>query len=385
MITQYRMRAWSALLMLSLTLLALPASGKTPGATGIVASIDNAPVVANGDVAGAPTDYLITLDGSLDPNAAGRSLRAGKTIKVFLPPEFDLSELNPAYPVEDVPFPFPPVPPLPERPCLPGNLQCSTVIILRGWPQDPLFPPRLFYRTSIDEVDNAIVITAEQDIVQSPGIKQIHLIFSGLTNPKPGFYRLKIEAETGPDGSVETGEGLLRVRSKPAPSINVTAVFVKALSGQLEGGVACGPGTNPPNPDNPIYQNTALNAPAPFAWSFLVWGDNGEPLDDLKLRRIAHNFYKLERASGSKLPWWKRAVGYVQIETPPGARNQRIEQIDCPQLLPQTPVIGATPGVGPQPVGRLDLKFTAGNKAGVYRTKLWLRRGNKVEMVVTAE
>ena len=44
------------------------------GAAGIVASIEKAPVVADGDVSGKPTDYVITLDGSLDPYVTGRGL-----------------------------------------------------------------------------------------------------------------------------------------------------------------------------------------------------------------------------------------------------------------------------------------------------------------------
>ena len=177
-----------ALVILTLFALAQPALAGNTGTTGIIASIDNAPVVSNGDVTGAPTDYLITLDGSLDPNVAGRSLLTGRTIKIFMPPEFDLSNIDPAYPLNDVPFPFPPVPPLPEQPCLPGNLQCSTVIVLRGWPQDPLFPPVLFTKLSVDPIDNALVVTAQQDITQSPGIKQIHLILNGVRNPAPGLY-----------------------------------------------------------------------------------------------------------------------------------------------------------------------------------------------------
>jgi hypothetical protein len=49
------------------------------------------------------------------------------------------------------------------------------------------------------------------------------------------------------------------------------------------------------------------------------------------------------------------------------------------------PVIAATPGIGPQPVGRLDMQFRAGNKPGVYTTKISLHNGNAVEMVVRAE
>ena len=49
-------------------------------ASGLVASIDKAPVIADGDVQGMPTDYVITFEGSLAPDVTGRSLAAGDVI-----------------------------------------------------------------------------------------------------------------------------------------------------------------------------------------------------------------------------------------------------------------------------------------------------------------
>jgi len=40
--------------------------------------------------------------------------------------------------------------------------------------------------------------------------------------------------------------------------------------------------------------------------------------------------------------------------------------------LPWAPVIAGTPGIGPQPVGRLDLLFWTGSEAGGYTTTLSL-------------
>ncbi|MEM1173277.1 MAG: hypothetical protein AAGI27_00570 [Pseudomonadota bacterium] len=379
--------------MLGLPLLLLMASSWAgDGATGIIQSIRNAPVIADGNVAGQPLDVLITLDGSLDPNSAGRSLMTGDTIRVVFPPEFDLGNIDPAYPLNNIPFPFPPPPasPLPERPCLPGNLQCTTAVILKGWPQNPLFPPILSTTLSVDLADNALVFTAARDITESPGIKQLHLILNGVTNPAPGNYRIRVEAETGPGGSLETGEALLRIIKRAAPSINPTSVFVKALSGQLEGGVACGPGTNPPNADNPVYQDTLVNSAAPFAWTFILWGRDGVPLDNVHIERVSRNYYRLVRDNpDARGPWWRRlrerVVGHIKIDAPPGARHQLIEQIDCPGSLPQAPVIAATPGIGPQPAGRLDLQFHAGDTPGVYTSKLWLVGGNVTTKVVTAD
>lgn len=355
------------------------------GATGIVASIVKAPVVADGDVTGKPFDYVINLDGSLDPRVLGRGIPANGTIKIFFPPEIDLGNIDPAYPIGTPPVMGP-------LPCVPGNLQCTTLVLLRGWPQDPLFPPFLFHSLSVDVPNNALVITAVKDIGlmagvdRAPYIKQIHLILNGVLNPAPGIYTLRVEAETGRDGSVESGQGNFVVLRKTKPSINVTSVFVKALSGQLPGGPACGPGSNPPNIDNPVYQDTGVGEDAPFAWTFLLWGKNNEPLDGVTLRRVNRNLWHMVRENGddSDSDSDDEVIGRIRIKGPQGARDHGVRQIECPTLMPFAPVIAATPGIGPQPVGRLDLQFTAGDTPGIYRTTLKMKNGNSVEMVVTA-
>jgi hypothetical protein len=53
--------------------------------------------------------------------------------------------------------------------------------------------------------------------------------------------------------------------------------------------------------------------------------------------------------------------------------------------MPFAPVIAATPGIGPQPVGRLDLLFRAGTAAGRYTTTISMNNGNSVRMIVDAE
>ena len=374
-----------------LTLALGNASAGDAGATGIVASIDKAPVVADGDVTGMPFDYVITLDGSLDPQVLGRGIAAGGAIKVFLPWEFDLGSIDVAnYPIATPPVPFPPVPPLPDKPCIPGNLQCTTAVILRGWPQDPLFPPVLFHTMAIDYAENALVFTAVQNIGLVPGaapapyIKQIHLILNGLRNPAPGTYTVRVEAQTGPDGAVESGEGQLVVRSKTRPSINITSVFVPPLAGG-----ACGPGDAPPNPDNPVYQTTAIGEDAPFVWSFLLWGKNNEPLDNVWLHKVGRHHWLMLRNDDRRFRW-RDIVGRLRVDGPKGSRgfdvrlNNDDPAFNCPTLIPMAPVIASTPGIGPQPVGRLDLQFTAGDMAGIYKTTLWINDGNSVEMVVSA-
>ena len=374
-------------------LLAAPATvlANQPGATGIVASIEKAPVVADGDVTGKPFDYVITFDGSQDPQVLGRGIKAGGTIRIYLPGEFDLASIDTEnFPVATPPVPFPPVPPLPDKPCIPGNLQCTTAVILRGWPQDPLFPPVLFHTMSIDLADNAIVLTAARDIGLTPGetaapyIKQVHLILNGLTNPAPGVYTVRVEAETGPDGSLESGQGQLVVRHKTKPSINITSVFVPPLTMD-----ACGPGDPPPNPDNPIYQTTGVGEDAPFVWTFLLWGEDNEPLDNVWLHRVGRHHWLMLRNEDRRFRL-RDIVGRLRVNAPRGARdfdvqlNNQYRGLSCPTLLPMAPVIAGTPGIGPQPVGRLDLQFTAGNKPGIYKTTLWMSGGNRVEMFVSA-
>ena len=354
----------------------------TAFADGIVASIDKAPVIADGDVSGMPTDYVITLEGSLDPALPGRSLAAGNVIKVIFPPEFDLANLDPDYPLLDAPTPLPPVAPLSANECVPAYLTCTTAVILRGWPQDPYFPPALFHTLSIDVAENALVFKALRDLTAAPpanpGIKQLHLILNGLANPAPGSYRIRVEAQTGPAGAWETGSGLLKVVPRTRPSINVTSVFVKATSGRL-GAPACGPGTLPPNPDNPIFQATTPGALAPHPWTFLLWGRNNEPLTGVSLAWVNSN-HSLLRRNGV-------TIGHLYIDAPRGATGYGVvlNPLGCGTLLPGAPVIAGTPGIGPQAVGRMDMVFRAGDVAGDYRTTITLNNGNSVHMTVSVE
>ena len=357
-------------LAISCCLLSLPAH-----AAGIVADISKAWVVPDGDVSGEAALYVITLEDSLDPAVPGKGLALGGQIRVIFPEAFDLTDLDTAYPLADVPTP--------ALPCVPGNLQCTTAVLLKGWPEEPYFPPAAFATLSIDATDNALVFTAVQDIVPappvSPGIKQLFLMLHGVTNPSPGQYRIRVEAQTGPGGAWEAGSGLLQVLPNPRASIEATSVLVKALSGLLPSGPACGPGTLPPNPDNPVYQTTAVSSDAPFVWTFLVWGDDNEPLGDIWLNWVNPNHAQVKSFNST--------IGHLFIDPPPGASGHHIEvnPLGCPTLLGAAPVIGATPGIGPDPAGRLDMQFTAGDLPGDYVTTLTLNNGNSIQMVVTAE
>ena len=85
-------RAMALLLMLLLTVILIPVA-TARGAGDIVVATPKAPVVADGDVTGKPTDFNLVLDRSLDPQVAGRSLLQGKTIKVTLPDAFIRTEV----------------------------------------------------------------------------------------------------------------------------------------------------------------------------------------------------------------------------------------------------------------------------------------------------
>ena len=353
------------------------------GAAGIVDAIEKAPIIADGDVTGMPTDIVITLNGSMDHNVPGRGLAAGNQIKVIFPAEFDLANLDPRYPLSSIRRPTP----AGQLPCFGGNLQCTTGVLSHGWPQQPVRPPSLFYTVDIDPVKNAFTFTALRDIVPNPpdkpGIKKLHLILHGVTNPHPGEYYIRVEAQTGLDASWETGSGILKILPKARPSINVTSVFVKALSGQLLPGdvPACGPGTMPPNNDNPIYQTTTVGSPAPYVWTFLIWGKDMNPVSDVYL--------DWSNANHALLRSGRKAIGHVFIEVPSGAMGYGLDMnpygLSCPPYLRATPIIGSTPGIGPQAVGRLDLLFHAGDVPGDYITTLTLNNGNEIQMVVTAE
>ena len=352
---------------LTTTLAALTLSSAALGLEiGAVGSIAKAPVVNNGDVAGAPFDFVIQFDRSQDPVVGGYTLAAGHQIVIEFPDSIDLGGIDPSYPVLDVPTP---------GQCTPGNLVCSTAVLLKGWPQDPFFPPAAFHTNSVDMERNAFVITANQDItntgIGSPAIKGVHLILNGLSNPKPGRYTLKVSIQTGAD-SWSTGAGTFKVVKDADPGLFPTTVFAEGLAAGI-----CS-GSNPPNP-NTLFQYAAAGAPAPFAWSLLAWGDDGDVLDNLALVRETSARWGLYQGD--------TRVGTAKVKAPNGASGYDIvaPATTCPGAIPATPIIGGTPGVGPQPAGRLDLQFIAGDKPGAYITTISLDKGTSVRHVVVVE
>lgn len=333
---------------LTLSLLSFSALASNP----LISSISKAPISPDGNVAGAITDFVIDLNTSLDPAITGRSLLAGRTIKVTLPEQFINQQL---LPVQDV---------FSSASCVPGNLQCSTAVLLQGWPQHPLLPaippsppgsgaPQ--YSFSF-EAPNTFVFTANVDItpgaaLTGPGIKQVHLLLYGFTNPsRPGHYPVTIHAETGPDGALETGMGKLHILPHTRPSINVTSAF------------------NPGSP-NTFYQKTIPGELTPLPYDFLLWGRNGKPLTGVSIEMVS--------AKHALLKHGKRVIGHIKIRTPSGASGHEVFA-NQPSSLTNSPISAI-------PAGRLTSFFRAGNTTGHYELSFVLNGGNSVKMFVEVQ
>jgi hypothetical protein len=331
------------MMAVALVAVAVPSGASPSEGIGIVASVVKAPIDPAGDVAGEPTDFVVNLDRSLDPAVPGRALLAGKTIKVTLPEDF-------VYLGGPITNPGP-------GGCSPAAGTCGTGVLLQGWPQNPI-PPAPGNYTLGSEGTHTVVYTAARDLVpgdptfNGPGIKQMHLILTNYVNPKPGRYEFHVAAETGPDGALETGVGVVHVRPKPRASINVTSVFA---------------GNPDPPFANTIYQTTTTNSTTPFDWTFLVWDRRGEPALDVTVHQI--NSRKAQLKQGN------RVIGQISISAPRGATGQEVS------AGPSVPFNAPVKGV---PTGRLTVEFKAGDTAGLYTTMLRMNNGTSATMYVTA-
>jgi hypothetical protein len=337
------MRAMIVALMMvmMLVLSVVPAGAGQSEGSGIVDSVAKAPIDPAGDVSGERTDFVVSLDTSLDPAVEGRPLLAGRTIKVTLPDEFEYlggPVLNPG-----------------PTGCSPTAGTCGTGVLLQGWPQNPIPPSPANYSLSL-EGTHTIVYTATRDLVpgdstlNGPGIKQMHLILTNFVNPDPGRYEFLVAAETGPGGALETGVGVVHVRPKPRASINVTSVFA-----------------GPPPFANTIYQTTTTNSATPIDWNFLMWGLLGEPALGVTVHQVNPTTAQLEQEG--------RVIGIISMQTPPGASGQEIS--GGPSFLINAPVKG-------EPTGRIKVQFKTGDTAGLYTTTLRMNGGTSVTMYVTA-
>jgi hypothetical protein len=329
--------------------------------TGLVASISKAPVTPDGDVAGAVTDFVINLAVDQDPSEPGLKLDAGESIRVVLPDAFVFTDPK-GRPITDL---------FGAKDCVPTMLKCSTGGLLQGWPQHPIlpsFPPgkEPQYTFSYDEEANSVIFTAVKDIdgvpLPGPGIKAMHMLLLGFTNPKqPGYYPIRVSFHSVDGAERAAGVGKFMIRPAITPSINITSVFVP---GDENGG-------NPPNP-NTIYQETTAGAITPMPWDFLIWDSNGNAYEGLEIVS--------ESETGGSIVHNETKVGTVTISTPVGATGQGVS--GGPSVkIPGTPLIGSSFGA-PIPTGRLTAIFTAGSEPGRYFTTFTLDGGNSATMVV---
>jgi hypothetical protein len=143
---------------------------------GLVRAVTSVPIVPDGDVAGSPTDLVIHFDTSADPSVPGRTLLRGKSIKVSLPDSFAIDKDLPLQAVF-------------TDGCKPPDLECNTAVLLQGWPQRPIRPPKDKYELPF-EGTHTLVFNALEDLVpmppEEPGIKQAHLLLLGFANPAAG-------------------------------------------------------------------------------------------------------------------------------------------------------------------------------------------------------
>lgn len=330
-----------ALVGSSLALLSVaPGDDEAATAPAIVTPLDvrvsAATTSSGGYDSGQPADLLFDLGISLDPAVPGRTLMAGDAIRITLPDEFTSSEL-PA----DVP-----------SACDAAATECNTGYLLQGWPQS-YFPTTNEYYTLEMDGTHTFVFTATQDLGPSsgaPGIKQIHLMAPGFTNPEVVTeYQVLLESETGPDGELESD------------TISFVPLEVDGGDSIQPTGAYGGPGDGAAYA-NPVYQQARVGDSPEWAWDFVMWGPDEQPYGDVVLRPLRENtgIWVPEGptilAAGafanevySLRAWW--------IEGPEGASGATVTAE--PSVEVEAPISG-------QAGTRLTVHFTAGDLPGRY-------------------
>ncbi len=330
---------------LLLAVLLVPAAAAREPGNSVVAAVKS-PVVADGDVAGRPTDINLVLDRSLDPQVAGRGLLQGRTISIILPDAFIRT---------DVPVTAP-----------------ESGALVKGWPQGGLDG----YTVTLAGA-HTVVFTATRDLVPSgpdnPGIKVLHVRGRAFTNPAPGDYPIAVVAETGPGGAVETGTGTLTIRPGVVPSINPTnALF--------------------PQPSNNNWQRVPVDTATPIPLDFLLFGADGRPLDGVGVapadrarfpRYTGGLLVRDTDGDGALDPAADTVVGGIIGAAPDGATGQRaaspVDAAGRPVLSGQL----ARPDGAPAP-GILRVLFRTGDRPGAYTPTFELAGGTAARMTIVA-
>jgi hypothetical protein len=372
--------------------LAAPGAAATSANDGVVASVVAAPVTPDGAVAGRVTDLVLNLDADPDPRIAGRTLLAGRKITIELPRAF--RQVEPSLPF----LPLGPGCPLPPAGTPLGT--CNVVVLLHGWPQRPILPFATV-SASYDAAASTITLTALQDIIAAPpaapGIKQIHLLLSGFRNPGPGTYELRVGAETGPGGSLETGSGSVRIGPRTQPSVAFTSAF------------------NAGRP-SPVFL-TAAPEQELVPYDLLLWDRDGAPFVGVTIsstaardrrpagvpRAVPRWARELEashqdstkgqrpQVAPRRLPKWYwswrvwglssndanylllhegRTVGRIRVDVPVGATGHGVTG-GAPSFAIGTPVTGV-------PTARLTVRVRIGSAPGDYVLTFRLNGGNEI-------
>lgn len=322
-------------------LVAIPAdatSGNSGSRNDLRVSVGRAPVDPDGDLAGEPTDIVVTFR-DLDPAVEGVGLKAGATIRIQLPEGFVDTGDRPVASTGAIPGCAPPL--------VNG---CSTAVILQGWPQSPV-PP--FPTVTHEAAGNTIVVTADADWFPAgdvaPGPKQVHLMLFGFANPdRPGKYRFNVEIKPDPaDSHVLQGSGLLRVRKRSYPSINPNS--------QANGA--------PPPFPNSLVQNVAAGDPS-LTMAFYLWDRNTNAYVGVDFPAGSSRVRALRDLDGNR-------IGTVRVRPAGGARNWSLDS--------GGPSSSATAFVTGAPTGRLAaVLHTDPEATGTYRVHFKMFGGNTV-------
>jgi len=304
----------------------------------IVVATPKAPVGADGDVTGRPTDFNLVLDRSLDPQVAGRTLRQGKTISVTLPDAF-------------------------ARTAVPVTAPESGALV-KGWPQGGLDG----YTVTLAGT-HTVVFTATRNLVPTgaddPGIKVLHVRGRAFTNPAPGDYAIRVVAETG--------TGVLTIRPRIVPSVNPSnALF--------------------PQPSNNNWQRVPVNTATPLPLDFLLFGADGQPLNGVGVapadparfpRYTGGLLVRDTNGDGLLDPATDTVVGGIIGAAPAGATGQRaaspVDAAGRPVLSGQL----ARPD-GTLAPGLLRVLFRTGTLPGDYTPTFELTGGTATRMTIVA-
>lgn len=313
-----------------------------------------APITADGNVAGRPTDFVFVLVPDGDPATPGTSLASGQRLRLAMPPAFT------------------------RTPDVPVSADTDANLVLtRGWPQGAVKLAGQ-YEIAEDAAANALVVTALVDV--PPTIKVIHLRGRTFTNPGPGAYPVAVEHVDRDGAVVATWSGSIAVVERPPPARLAPSNFHLP------------PGTNA------NFQTLAPDQVAPHPLGLLLWGEDAQPLDHVGVapRDLArHPRYTggllIQDVDGDKLldPASDRVVGGIIGAAPAGAKGQTatspLGADGKPVLSGEVARDAGFPRGGGQPnPGLLVVQFRAGDQPGAYQPTFELLGGNAFQFTIRA-